>query len=73
MSFEDYYNSPPEPPDLYEEICVKRECQYLNDDGECVIDRYPEDCAVTLADEIEACRDTEINRKIDERRMKDYE
>lgn len=70
MSFKDYYNSPPDPPDLHEEMCVKRECEYLSDDGECVIDRCPEDCAEELGAEMEAWRDAGVNRKIDDRRMK---
>ena len=71
MSFGDYYNGcPPDPPDLYEEICVKRECEYLDDEGECVKNRCPEDCADEEAEIRVGIKDDRIERKIDERRMK---
>jgi hypothetical protein len=69
----DYYSaSPPELPDLYEEICIKRNCRYLNENGECVIDRCPEDCAEGLEEDAEAWRDLCADRKIDERKLHEW-
>ena len=72
MAFKSYYDAvPPDPPDLYEEICIKHDCQYLNDDGECVIDCCPGDCGKWMDEEAEAWRDLGVDRKIDERRMEE--
>lgn len=72
MSFKSYYNaSPPEPPDLHEIFCVDCECCTI--DGECELGRIPEDCAAEMTEYAESCRDAEIDRRIDEERMKEEE